>query len=368
MCAQRTRKPSRLARAAAAAGIAALALACPAAAGAAAGSSAGGPAAAAAAAGRRALLLSSTVASLPPSSALAKLALGAQPIPLAAAPPFAGGPDDVTAAITTINGDYLKRHVAYERLFWDTKMAIAGPNVTSEALAAAKTNYDAFMGSKSELDAVRALLARKDLSASQRLVLETMRRTFALYTLETPSQEALKAELNRREADLGGRRDAMQLGMRDPAKNGTFVPMSSVQLRNTMRVSGDEATRKACYEGVRAVGPFVASGLVEIVKLRNALARAKGYEDYYDFKTQASEQARRNCRRCRGGEGEGGEQGYFCLHRARARPLTGRGLYSVSNNAAVFFSFPFRNQPTQPPHQKQRKPTPPTTDDQGQAV
>lgn len=39
----------------------------------------------------------------------------------------------------------------------------------------------------------------------------------------------------------------MALGYTNPA-TGEFVKASSVQLRNTMRVSDDEATRKACYE------------------------------------------------------------------------------------------------------------------------
>lgn len=44
----------------------------------------------------------------------------------------------------------------------------------------------------------------------------------------------------------------MSLGYTDPAK-GAFTAASSVQLRNTMRVSDDEATRKACYEVRRIV-------------------------------------------------------------------------------------------------------------------
>ena len=51
-----------------------------------------------------------------------------------------------------------------------------------------------------------------------------------------------------------------------------------------MRVSDDEATRKACYEGMRSIGPFVAERFLEIVKSRNRLARSLGYIDYYDFK------------------------------------------------------------------------------------
>ena len=37
-------------------------------------------------------------------------------------------------------------------------------------------------------------------------------------------------------------------------------------------------------QGMRTVGPHVASRFCEIVKLRNKLARNLGYEDFYDYK------------------------------------------------------------------------------------
>lgn len=67
---------------------------------------------------------------------------------------------------------------------------------------------------------------------------------------------------------------------------GSFVEASSVQLRNTMRVSEDEATRKAAYEGLRGVGPFVAEAFLGIVKDRNRLAKLLKYQDYYDMKVR----------------------------------------------------------------------------------
>lgn len=35
---------------------------------------------------------------------------------------------------------------------------------------------------------------------------------------------------------------------------------------------------------MRSIGPFVAEQFLEIVKLRNRLARSLGYQDFYDFK------------------------------------------------------------------------------------
>jgi hypothetical protein len=43
---------------------------------------------------------------------------------------------------------------------------------------------------------------------------------------------------------------------------GTFHKASSVQLRNLMRTSDDEAVRQACYKGLRSIGPHVAGGWV----------------------------------------------------------------------------------------------------------
>jgi hypothetical protein len=51
-----------------------------------------------------------------------------------------------------------------------------------------------------------------------------------------------------------------------------------------MRVDDDEATRRAAFDALRAIGPFVAARFCEIVKTRNQLARLCGFEDFYDMK------------------------------------------------------------------------------------
>jgi hypothetical protein len=53
-----------------------------------------------------------------------------------------------------------------------------------------------------------------------------------------------------------------------------------------MRVSEEEATRKAAYEGLRGVGPFVAESFLGIVRDRNKLAKLAGYQDFYDMKVR----------------------------------------------------------------------------------
>lgn len=57
-----------------------------------------------------------------------------------------------------------------------------------------------------------------------------------------------------------------------------------------MRVSEDEETRKAAYEGLRSVGPFVSEAFLGIVKDRNKLAKLMGFQDFYDMKVSQGEQ------------------------------------------------------------------------------
>ena len=84
------------------------------------------------------------------------------------------------------------------------------------------------------------------------------------------------------------KRNRMRLGR--TLEDGTFEALSSVGLRNLMSTNKDEAVRKCAYEGLRTIGPFVCeNGFVEIIKLRNELAKALGFVDYYDYKVTNAE-------------------------------------------------------------------------------
>ena len=127
------------------------------------------------------------------------------------------------------------------------------------------------------------------ITPSQRAALDCFERTFKCYIMEDPSARAMKEELTSLEGALEGARNAMSLGYADPLNGGKFVAASSVQLRTTMRTHANEAVRKACFEGIGAVGAAVAPGLVAVVALRNKLARAQGFVDYYDMKVTQAE-------------------------------------------------------------------------------
>ena len=103
--------------------------------------------------------------------------------------------------------------------------------------------------------------------------LDIIIRTCKTYAI-SPEVKKTREETNEMESALELARNRMKLGYTLP--DGSFTAQSSVGLRNTMRTSPEEEIRKAAYEGLRTIGPFVCeNGFVEIVKLRNKLAKAR---------------------------------------------------------------------------------------------
>ena len=123
---------------------------------------------------------------------------------------------------------------------------------------------------------------------TERRVLEIAKRTFLCYQIPD-SVKTLKSDITKEEVVLESDvRGAMKLGYTRPS-DGEFVTASSVQLRNTMKTSADEAERKACYEGLYSIGPHVAEQFCKVVKMRNKLAKALGHEDFYQYKVLQAE-------------------------------------------------------------------------------
>eukprot|EP01063_Lacrimia_lanifica_P016002 TRINITY_DN22630_c0_g1_i1.p1 TRINITY_DN22630_c0_g1~~TRINITY_DN22630_c0_g1_i1.p1 ORF type:complete len:633 (+),score=226.34 TRINITY_DN22630_c0_g1_i1:33-1931(+) len=192
----------------------------------------------------------------------------------------------VQAFVDQMNDDYAKLHNSFEDNFWATKMNLEG-NSTDE-LTRTKIEYEGFLQKKEHLTTVRAMLKEEGVSETQKSVLQIMERTLLCYMMETEDAAKLKEQTVAKESVLEERRNGMKLGYTDP-KTGEFVAGSTGMLRDKMRTSDDEALRKACWEGMRSVGPFVVEDFCDIVKLRNQTSRKNGYADYYEYKIQTTE-------------------------------------------------------------------------------
>jgi oligoendopeptidase F len=195
------------------------------------------------------------------------------------------------AFVDDFNQSYEEKHVAFENQFWGTKMALSSNDdvtYSTELLSKTKAGMEDLLSDSEVLkearDHLEALKDNKDDTlVDLKKVLEVIVRTCICNEFPTKESKSVREETNRIEGSLEKARNEMDtLGYTDA--DGTFVPSSSVGLRNIMRTSPQESVRRSAYEGVRSIGPFVCShGFLEIVKLRNQLARLLGFCDYYDY-------------------------------------------------------------------------------------
>lgn len=160
-------------------------------------------------------------------------------------------------------------------------------SASTDQLAATKTALEAWLASPDNAAAVADAAALPGVEGETAAALRSLSAALAVHAAPPPAAP-LRERLNVAEAELASARRSMRLGYTDPASDA-FVEASTVQLRTLLRTAPDEATRRAAYEGLRSIGPFVAARFCDIVKLRGQLATAAGYGCYYDMKVQAAE-------------------------------------------------------------------------------
>ena len=152
---------------------------------------------------------------------------------------------------------------------------------------------------RSEAERLRASLPA-DAPTDLLKTLDIIIRTSKCYTMPSVEAKQIRDETGRLESELEIARNQMNLGYTD--QDGTFVKASSVALRNLMRTADDESVRKAAFDGLNSIAPFVLEhGFVQIIKLRNKLAKQLGFLDYYDYKCFNAEgfgKVRHKKRRC----------------------------------------------------------------------
>jgi oligoendopeptidase F len=194
---------------------------------------------------------------------------------------------EAEAFVNKFNTDYEAKHLAFENQFWGTKMALSG-DFSAEKLSKTKTEMEDLLSDYSIVEKAEQYRSSLPDVASEDLkkCLDIIIRTCKCYST-SPENKKIREETSKKESELEMARNRLKLGF---TLKDTFTAMSSVGLRNTLRTAPDEETRKAAYEGLRSIGPFVCeNGFVDIIKLRNKLAKSLGFADYYDYKVTNAE-------------------------------------------------------------------------------
>ena len=198
-----------------------------------------------------------------------------------------------TRLVDELNATYARLHTAKEDAFWTAYMGLA------EDVPAARADLDTkeialqrWLRDPERLPAVRARLAEAEdqsgTDADEIVALRGWENTFEANGIEGEESRALAEEIVAAESELAKKRGAMQLGYVDPQAG--FTPASSVKLGTMLMNDPDPALRQAAWEGLRSIETCaLEGGFLEVVKMRNRLARLQGAEDYYDWKVRRSE-------------------------------------------------------------------------------
>jgi hypothetical protein len=196
-------------------------------------------------------------------------------------------PDTLAAHLDELDSAYARLHTAKEDAFWFAKMGLGADGDRSQAaLDEREIALQRFLSDPERLSRTRELAS---LGAADELGLRAQGwlRTLEAHAIPSAAARELLEELTSDEGRLESARREMPLGYYDA---GTFVRASSIELGNMLVVEADETRRKAAFEGLRSIEPYVIEhGFLEVVKKRNRLGRLLGAEDYYDFKTRRVE-------------------------------------------------------------------------------
>ncbi|MBC7531793.1 MAG: peptidase M3 [Oligoflexus sp.] len=186
-----------------------------------------------------------------------------------------------------LNREYIERHSRKEDAFWSNKMGLK--DYEKGSFERFEIDLKSWMTSPHSIDAIEHALQSQNLLADERVGLEGWKHFFKVNVMNHPKAQALAAELIEMEGQLGAARADLKLGYIDP-KTATFVPSSNGAMSLLIATSADKGLRKAAWEGLKAIGPFILkNGFLDVVKKRNELAKVLGYVDYYDYKVQTTE-------------------------------------------------------------------------------
>jgi Angiotensin-converting enzyme len=193
---------------------------------------------------------------------------------------------EARAFVDTFNSSYEVVHEAFENQFWGTKMALQDPVFSAENLSRTKKEMEDLLSDPATLAKAQELRTQVD-DEQVGKVLDIIIRTCRCNSMP-PGAKDIREAITESESKLEVARNSMKLGYKDP--DGNLVEASSVGLRNKISTEADESIRKAAYEGLRLIGPFVLdNGFVDIIKKRNQVAKKLGYVDFYDYKVTQAE-------------------------------------------------------------------------------
>ena len=192
----------------------------------------------------------------------------------------------------TLNADYLAVHKTKEDLFWDTYMAVSDDHA---GFARAEETYKNFISDPNRLAQVReALAGLQDVpeSAEKAALQKGLQGWLALFEcniVDSDEARRLMSELIARESALFAKRSKLVLHHTNEA--GVREEATLSMLSTNLGTNPIEAARQTSLDALLGLEQWVLeNGFLDIVKTRNAFARAQGFENYFEYKVRKNEQ------------------------------------------------------------------------------
>ncbi len=199
---------------------------------------------------------------------------------------------DARDLFDTLNTDYLAVHKTKEDLFWDTYMAVSGDDA---GFARAEGAYKDFISDPQRLAHVRAALETLPTTdsdpntAALRHGLTGWLALFESNIIDNDQARQLMRQLIQMESDLFTKRRDLVLEHDNDAGVREATTLSG--LATNMSTNRVESRRKSSHDALMGLERWVLdNGFLDIVKQRNAFARAQGFDNYFAFKVQKNEQ------------------------------------------------------------------------------
>lgn len=199
---------------------------------------------------------------------------------------------DAHTLFDTLNTEYLTVHKTKEDLFWDTYMAISNDDA---GFARAEEAYKNFISDPQRLASVRAALdslPATDADAAMAELRHGLKGWLALFESNIIDSDEAREHMHALialEADLFAKRRDLVLHHTNEAGAQEETTLSG--LATNMGTNRNEAARKSSHDALLGLEHWVlANGFLDIVKKRNAFARAQGFDNYFDYKVEKNEQ------------------------------------------------------------------------------
>jgi oligoendopeptidase F len=191
-----------------------------------------------------------------------------------------------------LNQDYLAVYTPKERWFWTNYM---GTTADHAAFAASETAYKSFIADPERIDELRAQIAAAEAlpaGAERENLLHGLGgwlHFFEVNAIESAEGRRLEAGLVEDDTALFAKRKELALYYTN--EKGERTEGSTLVLSINLVSSDNEQVRKSSHDALLDLERWVVgNGYIDMVKRRNAFARALGYRNYFDYKVSVSEQ------------------------------------------------------------------------------